>query len=60
VRLQQALAARFGGDVRLRAGLPGALDVKVDGQLVYSKRREGHLTPDEIMRRVAARATPRT
>ena len=41
---------------RLRLGAPGALDVFVDGQKIYSKKQTGRLpTADEIIELIRER-----
>ena len=40
---------RFGAEVTLRRGLGGIFDVRVDGDLVYSKHETGrHAEPGEV------------
>lgn len=37
--------------IRLRAGSPGAFDVLVNGERIYSKKQTGRLpTPDELIK----------
>jgi selT/selW/selH-like putative selenoprotein len=43
VSLKNDIEREFGAPVRVRAGLPGSLDVYVDGEQIYSKRRTGRL-----------------
>ena len=50
MRLKNDIERELGGSVRLRAGAPGALDVYVNGEQVYSKKKSGHLPrADEII-----------
>jgi selT/selW/selH-like putative selenoprotein len=43
--------------VRVRMGGPGALDVYMDGEQIYSKKRTGRLpTADELIKLIRARA----
>jgi predicted Rdx family selenoprotein len=49
VSLKTDIEREFGVPVRLRMGAPGALDILVDGEQIYSKRKTGHLPMgDEI------------
>jgi selT/selW/selH-like putative selenoprotein len=43
VSLKNDIEREFGGPIRLRAGGPGALDVFVDGEQIYSKKKTGRL-----------------
>jgi selT/selW/selH-like putative selenoprotein len=43
VSLKNALEREFEVPVRLRAGGPGALDVYLNGEQVFSKKRSGRL-----------------
>ncbi len=44
--------------VRLRAGAPGGLDVSVDGEQIYSKRKTGRLPrADEIIGAIRSKLT---
>jgi hypothetical protein len=50
VRLQEAIRAELGIEAQLAMAAPGVLDVRVDGQKVFSKREAGHMpTPEEIV-----------
>jgi predicted Rdx family selenoprotein len=43
--------------IRVRMGGPGSLDVYMDGEQIYSKKRTGHLpTADELIKLIRARA----
>ena len=49
--LKDRLEPEFGAPIRLRAGAPGALDVYVNGEQIYSKKRTGRLpTADELIK----------
>lgn len=41
--LKNAIEREFDIPIRLRLGAPGALDVYVNGEQVYSKKRTGRL-----------------
>lgn len=41
--LKNDIEREFGIPIRLRAGAPGALNVFVDGQEIYSKKQTGRL-----------------
>jgi len=57
VRLADEITRATGVTPRIRLGGFGALDVLVDGRLVFSKKTEGRLLPPgEIVRRVTAKA----
>lgn len=48
--LKNDIEREFGVPIRLRLGAPGALDVFVDGEQIYSKKKSGHLpTADEVI-----------
>ena len=48
--LKNDIEREFGVLIRLRIGAPGALDVLVDGEQIYSKRKTGRLpTSDELI-----------
>jgi selT/selW/selH-like putative selenoprotein len=50
VSLKNNIEREFSVPIRLRAGAPGALDVYVDGEQIYSKKKTGHLPKaDEII-----------
>jgi selT/selW/selH-like putative selenoprotein len=50
VSLKESIEREFPVPVRLRAGAPGALDVFVDGERVYSKKQAGRLpTSGEVL-----------
>jgi predicted Rdx family selenoprotein len=56
VRLKNDIEREFGVPARLRAGAPGALDVFVNGEKIYSKRHTGRLpTADELIKLIRAR-----
>jgi selT/selW/selH-like putative selenoprotein len=58
VSLKNNLEREFGGPIRLRAGAPGALDVFVDGQQIYSKKKMGHSpTADELINLIRRKAS---
>lgn len=57
MRLKDRLEPEFGGPIRLRASAPGALDVYVDGEQIYSKKRTGRLpTADELIKLIRGKA----
>ena len=41
MRLKNEIERDIGVPIRLRAGAPGALDVFVDGEQIYSKKKAG-------------------
>jgi selT/selW/selH-like putative selenoprotein len=46
----------FAVPIRLRAGAPGSLDVFVDGEQIYSKRRTGRFpTANELIESIRSR-----
>ena len=48
--LKNHIEREFGGPIRLRAGAPGALDVYVDGEQIYSKKQTGRMpSADELI-----------
>ena len=48
--LKNHMEREFGGPIRLRAGAPGALDVYVDGEQIYSKKQTGRMpSADELI-----------
>ncbi|HEX4164977.1 MAG TPA: Rdx family protein [Bryobacteraceae bacterium] len=48
--LKTHIEQEFGVPIRLRAGAPGALDVFVNGEQIYSKKKTGRLpTADELI-----------
>ena len=48
--LKNHMEREFGGPIRLRAGAPGALDVYVDGERIYSKKQTGRMpSADELI-----------
>jgi selT/selW/selH-like putative selenoprotein len=50
VSLKKNIEREFHVPVRLRSGRPGALDVFVDGEQIYSKHQTGRLpTADELI-----------
>jgi len=50
VSLKENVESKLGIPIRIRLGKPGALDVFVDGQRIYSKNETGRLpTADEIV-----------
>ena len=55
--LKESIESRLKIPTRLRLGGPGALDVFVDQQKIYSKQQMGRLpTADEIIDLIRARA----
>jgi len=57
VRLADEIRRETGVAPRIRMGGFGALDVVVDGRVVFSKKAEGRLLPPgEIVGRLKARA----
>jgi selT/selW/selH-like putative selenoprotein len=56
VSLKTDIERELGVPIRLRAGGPGALDVYVDGEQIYSKKRVGRLpTADELVKLIRGR-----
>jgi selT/selW/selH-like putative selenoprotein len=50
VSLKNDIEREFHVPIKLRAGAPGALDVFVDGERIYSKKQTGRLpTADELI-----------
>ena len=48
--LRNHIERELGVPIRVRAGAPGALDVFVDGEQIYSKKKTGRLpTADELI-----------
>jgi selT/selW/selH-like putative selenoprotein len=51
VSLKGDIEREFGVPVRLRVGGPGALDVFVNGEKIYSKKQTGRMpTTDEVIK----------
>ena len=51
--LKESIEGKLKIPTRIRLGGPGALDVFVDGQKIYSKKQTGRLpTADEIIERI--------
>ncbi len=49
--LKNEIEREFRVPIRLRAGAPGALDVFVNGEKIYSKKKTGRLpTADELIK----------
>jgi selT/selW/selH-like putative selenoprotein len=58
VSLKKSVEGKLKISTRIRLGRPGALDVFVDGQRVYSKKQTGRLpTVNEIIELIRARMT---
>jgi len=56
VSLKTDIERELGVPIRLRAGGPGALDVYVDGEQIYSKKRVGRLpAADELVKLIRGR-----
>jgi len=56
VSLKQAIEKQLGLSVKLKAGMPGSLDVYADSERVYSKSKSGPLPqPAEIVSLLAQR-----
>ena len=54
--LKKSVESKLKTPTRIRLGRPGALDVFVDGQKIYSKKQTGRLpTVDEIVELIRAR-----
>ena len=50
MRLKDSIEGQLKIPTRIRLGGPGALDVFIDGQKIYSKKQTGRLpTADEIV-----------
>jgi hypothetical protein len=43
VSLKSDIERKLGATVKIKAGLPGALDIYADGERIYSKARSGPL-----------------
>jgi selT/selW/selH-like putative selenoprotein len=53
VSLKNRIERELGLPIRLRAGAPGALDIFVNGEQVFSKRRAGRLpAADEVIQQI--------
>lgn len=60
MRLKKRLEHELGIPIRLRIGAPGALQVLVDGESIYSKKQTGHLpSADEVIALIRGK-TPAT
>jgi selT/selW/selH-like putative selenoprotein len=60
VSLKNDLEREFSVPIRLRMGGPGALDVFVDGEQIYSKKKTGRLpTSDELIQIIRSKAARR-
>jgi selT/selW/selH-like putative selenoprotein len=60
VSLKNDIEREFGVPIRLRAGAPGALDVFVDGEQIYSKKKTGRLpTADEVINLIRSKLARR-
>ena len=54
--LKESIEGQLKVPTRIRLGAPGALDVFVDGQKIYSKKQTGRLpTADEIIELIRGR-----
>ena len=54
--LKEGIEGKLSIPTHIRMGMPGALDVFVDGQRIYSKKQTGRLpTVDEIIELIRAR-----
>ena len=54
--LKEGIENKLRIPTRIRMGAPGALDVFVDSQRIYSKKQSGRVpTPDEIIDLIRAR-----
>jgi selT/selW/selH-like putative selenoprotein len=61
VGLKNAIERELGVPTRLRLGAPGALDVFVDGEQIYSKKKTGHLpSADELIHVIRRKLTGTT
>lgn len=59
--LKNEIERQLGVPIRLRAGMPGALDVFVDGEQIYSKKKSGRMPEaEELMRAIRAKLTAET
>jgi selT/selW/selH-like putative selenoprotein len=47
VSLKNRIEREFGGPIRIRSGAPGALDVYMDGEQIYSKKQTGRMPSAE-------------
>jgi selT/selW/selH-like putative selenoprotein len=56
VSLKESIEGQLKIPTRIRLGGPGALDVFVDGQKIYSKKQSGRLpSADEIIQLIRGR-----
>ena len=56
VSLKKDIERELGTPVRVRAGGPGSLDVFVDGEQIYSKKKAGRLpTSNEVLNLIRAK-----
>lgn len=54
--LKQAIEQQLGTPVRIRMGGPGALDIFLNGERVYSKKETGRMpSPDEAVQLLRAK-----
>ena len=55
--LKHEIERELGVPTRLRLGAPGALDLFVDGEQIYSKKKSGRLpTADEVIHLIRSKA----
>jgi selT/selW/selH-like putative selenoprotein len=60
VSLKNNIEREFGVPTRLRVGGPGALDVFVDGEQIFSKKKTGHIpTADELIKLIRSKLARR-
>lgn len=58
--LKNAIERATNTPVRLRAGAPGSLNVFVDGEEIYSKKKTGRMpTADELIRSIQSKQVER-
>jgi len=59
VSLKNDIERELSVPIRLRAGAPGALDVYVDGERIYSKKQTGRLpTAEELVKLIRGKVAP--
>ncbi|HZS57024.1 MAG TPA: Rdx family protein [Bryobacteraceae bacterium] len=56
--LKNRVEPEFGVPVRVRAGAPGSLDVYLNGEQIYSKRRSGRMpTAEELIKLIRGKVS---
>jgi selT/selW/selH-like putative selenoprotein len=60
VSLKKNIERELGVPIRLRAGAPGALDVYVNGEQIYSKKQMRRMpTADELVKLIRGKVSAR-